>query len=216
MQIKLLFLLILVAHPAFTKEKTAHQIKLSLKSHLKQYRNAITRVMQKDIQQTSYGVVTKKNAIFIKQVLQKLNLHNKIQIKNHNLNCHGMMHGNVLSINEYFFNQLTNEEKIFLIAHEAIHFLLDHNYYKTCHDWIDHASDFNGFARALEKEADIQAAKRLKCAAGGIKFFKRLQSMWGCSYWNKKDKNRRNCRYDPEYPTLTERIAYLTPIAAKQ
>ncbi len=178
----------------------------------------ITRAIKRDAAKRPYGKLSKKNQTFIRNVLRTLKMDKKIKVKSHKEYCHAMVFGNVLSVNEALFDQLTDEEKKFIIAHEAMHYILEHCEYKTCYEWTGHGSSsgYNGFSRALEKEADLQAAKRLKCAKGGVKFFQRLKRMWGCSYWNKKDKNKNRCTYDPEHPTFDERLGYLKPIAAKQ
>ncbi|MEX0672161.1 MAG: M48 family metalloprotease [Candidatus Babeliales bacterium] len=198
-------------------EQSLIDIRNSVARVYQRHKNVISNAIEKASHKKTYGSLSPRNQQFIYAILREVNLHEKISIKSHFTSCHGMIFGSILIINEKLFNELSDQEKRFVIAHEIMHYLLNHVGYKLCYASFYNANDdeYNTFSRLLEKEADLAAVQQFSCLEGGILFFKRLKHTWGCSYYDKKNPQLQ-CIYDPEHPTFQERITYLEALRTPQ
>ena len=108
-------------------------------------------------------------------------------------------------ISEDWFETLTEAEKIFLIAHEAMHIKLNHfEPYRNPRKKEDAA-----ILREQEKEADQAAVALLRCLAGAIAWLKRMHKSRG-KWWFESDSAL------DTHPRFTERITLLTQQFAQQ
>lgn len=76
---------------------------------------------------------------------------------------------------------------------------------------------FHVYVRRHEKEADLESVKALKCAKGAIQHFEKIaQGNLERTPMSQENDKQGNYLGDLDHPSLTERVAYLQPIAQEQ